>query len=137
MPPGAQKSARYGSASVKIVVDMNLPPRRVEVLTRHGWESVHWSTVGKPDATDRAIMDWALDEGYVVFTHDLDFGAILATTRASGPSVIQIRTQDVFPEAIERTVVTALRQYEDLLMEGSLIVVDEMRARARILPLHE
>jgi predicted nuclease of predicted toxin-antitoxin system len=28
-------------------------------------------------------MNWALTNGYIVFTHDLDFGAILAATQAN------------------------------------------------------
>ena len=30
-----------------------------------------------------SVMEWARSNGYIVFTHDLDFGAILAATRAS------------------------------------------------------
>lgn len=43
-------------------------------------------------ATDEEIMRWARENGYVVFTHDLNFGVILAATRAQSPSVIQVRT---------------------------------------------
>ncbi len=77
---------------MKLLIDMNLSPEWVDELESHGWHAVHWSTVGVPAATDRMIMDWAREHGYVVFTHDLDFGAVLAATRAIGPSVIQVRT---------------------------------------------
>jgi predicted nuclease of predicted toxin-antitoxin system len=30
---------------------------------------------------DRTIMEWSLTNGYIVFTNDLDFGAILAATQ--------------------------------------------------------
>lgn len=56
-------------------------------------------------------MDWARVNGYVVFTHDLDFGALLAVTHAEGPSVIQVRTQDVTPDHLAPIVINALRQY--------------------------
>jgi predicted nuclease of predicted toxin-antitoxin system len=36
----------------------------------------------------------------VVFTHDLDFGGVLALTHAAGPSVIQVRSEDPVPEVI-------------------------------------
>ncbi len=71
-----------------------------------------------------------------MFTHDLDFGAILAITQAEGPSVIQIRTQDVTPDHLEMVVVNALHQHQNLLEQGALIVVDEHKLRARILPLN-
>src|SRR5258708_619475 len=88
---------------MKIVIDMNLSPEWCNVLSKHGWEACHWSEVGDPRAIDTVIMTWALTNGYVVFTHDLDFGTILATTRANGPSVIQVRTQNVLPSYLETT----------------------------------
>jgi len=42
-------------------------------------------------------MAWARANGHVVFTHDLDFGTTLALTHAAGPSVIQVRGQNVLP----------------------------------------
>jgi predicted nuclease of predicted toxin-antitoxin system len=80
-------------------------------------------------------MDWARANQYVVFTHDLDFGAILAVTHATGPSVIQVRAQDVLPGHLEGIVTSALRQYEGLLETGALIIVNEGTFQARILPL--
>jgi predicted nuclease of predicted toxin-antitoxin system len=35
-------------------------------------------------------MEWARANRYIVFTHDLDFGSLLAATGAETPSVIQI-----------------------------------------------
>lgn len=121
--------------SIRLVVDMNLSPAWVEVFERHGWPAIHWSQVGSPAAPDRIIMAWAEANDYVVFTHDLDFGTILAVTQAEAPSVIQVRTQDVFPEHLESIIVAALRQYEALLEAGALIVVDESTCRARVLPV--
>lgn len=51
--------------------------------------------------------------------------------------MIQVRTQDVTPGAIGALVVGALRQFEGALEKGALIVLDEARARARILPLKD
>lgn len=53
-------------------------------------------------------MTFARDNGYVVLTHDLDFGAILAATHGLKPSVVQIRSEDVSPEVIGKLVVDAL-----------------------------
>lgn len=120
---------------MKLVIDMNLSPEWVAVFEQDGWQAAHWSTIGDPRASDRAIMDWARANGYVVFTHDLDFGAILAVTQAQGPSVLQVRTQDVSPNHLAGVVLNALRQYETLLEEGTLVILDEVKSRARILPL--
>jgi predicted nuclease of predicted toxin-antitoxin system len=120
---------------MKILVDMNLSPDWVEVFNQNGWESLHWSAVGAPSATDRVIMEWARVNGYVVFTHDLDFGMLLAFTRANGPSVVQVRTQDVMPSHLGHRLVQILRQYESLLESGVLITVDEEKSRLRILSI--
>ena len=82
---------------MKILLDMNLSPRWVGFLRQEGFEAVHWSTVGDLRASDAAIMAWARDNAFVVFSHDLDFSALLAATQAVGPSVVQVRTQDVMP----------------------------------------
>lgn len=120
---------------MKVLIDMNLSPQWCEVFERHGWQAVHWSAVGDPRATDRVIMEWARTHQYVIFTHDLDFGMLLALTHAAGPSVIQVRAQDVLPVHLEGVVVAAMQQYGVLLEAGALITVDESTSRARILPL--
>ena len=120
---------------IKILIDMNLPPRWVPVLKAEGWNAVHWSSVGPPGAADAEILRYAKDGGYAVLTHDLDFGAILAATSGNAPSVVQVRTQDVFPEAIGRLVIAAVKQFKDEIGKGVLISVDENRLRARLLPL--
>jgi predicted nuclease of predicted toxin-antitoxin system len=121
--------------SVKILVDMNLSPDWVAVLARHAWSAVHWSAVGDPRAADRVLMDWAVANGYIVFTHDLDFGTLLALTHATGPGVLQVREQDVLPDHLEGVVVAAPRQHEADLESGALVVVDASRCRVRILPI--
>ena len=114
---------------------MNLSPRWVSVLEEAGWEAVHWSSIGQPDAPDHEILGYGKSNGYVIFTHDLDFGAMLAATKTDCPSVIQIRAQDVTPEHLGRLVVSALNQFERHLEDGALVTVNEKKLRARILPL--
>ena len=80
-------------------------------------------------------MDWARANDHIVFTHDLDFGAMLALTQAAGPSVIQIRTQDVTPGHLEPALIHVIENNHSALEAGCLIVIEEVRARVRILPL--
>jgi predicted nuclease of predicted toxin-antitoxin system len=120
---------------MKILLDMNLSPLWVPVLTQAGFETVHWSAVGRQNAPDSELMLWAKQNGYVVFTHDLDFGDILAATNADAPSVIQVRTQNLHPDSLGASVVRILNQFREQLLSGSLIVIDEQKTRARILPI--
>ena len=71
-------------------------------------------------------IQYARTNGYIIFTHDLD-----------GPSVIQVRSQNILPAHLADTVVSIVRDNESILCKGALIVVDEMRARIRILPLEK
>jgi len=66
---------------MKFVIDMNLSPIWVDAFLKKGWEAIHWSTIGANNAPDHEIMSWARENKYIVFTHDLDFGAILATAQ--------------------------------------------------------
>lgn len=121
--------------SVAIVIDMNLSPDWVPVLQGAGRAAVHWSDVGDPRADDKEITGWASANQRVVFTHDLDFGTMLALTHAAGPSVLQIRGQDVLPDHMAPLIIAALRQHETDLAAGALVVVDERKCRVRVLPL--
>jgi len=120
---------------MKILIDMNLSRAWVPALVEAGFEAIHWSQVGDPGASDRTIMDYAAAQGYVVFTHDLDFGAILAATHANTPSVLQVRTQDVAPASLSKVVIPLLRRYQRHLESGALISADETTQRMRILPI--
>lgn len=121
--------------SIALLIDMNLSPAWIEVFAHHRWSAVHWSSVGRADAPDAEIMAWAREHGHVVFTHDLDFGTMLALTHAAGPSVLQVRAQNTMPEDIAPAVVAAVRQHGDALAEGALVVVDLAHSRVRVLPL--
>lgn len=80
-------------------------------------------------------MNYASRDRRVVLTHDLDFGAMLAATRATGPSVVQVRTQDIRPETLAPLLIPLLRQFESELEIGALLILDETKSRVRLLPL--
>src|ERR1700684_4386475 len=115
---------------------MNLSPNWVDRLNAAGLPAVHWSSIGRMDATDIEIMAYAAEHGYVVLTHDLDFAAILAATQGKKPSVVQIRAEQLNPDSIGKHVVVALQQLAVELDLGALVTVDPTRTRLRVLPLH-
>jgi predicted nuclease of predicted toxin-antitoxin system len=120
---------------MKFLVDMNLSPKWCAILQAEGWDSVHWSDLGTVSAPDHDIVQQAIVDGRIVLTHDLDFGAMLAATQAKGPSVVQVRTQDVRPRSLAPLLIPSLHQYQNELKAGALIIVDEARSRVRLLPL--
>lgn len=120
---------------MKLLIDMNLAPLWVEFLRTRGFHSIHWSTVGDPRAADSVIMEWARQQGNAVFTHDLDFSALLAASGADGPSVLQVRSQDVLPSAMGEEVVQVLRDHASAFQQGAIVSVDKTKSRLRIQPL--
>jgi predicted nuclease of predicted toxin-antitoxin system len=119
---------------MKLLVDMNLAPGWCDFLVSDGFEAVHWSTVGDLRAADSELMAWARQRGFVVFPHDLDFGVLLAVTRAKSPSVVQVRVQNPLPEVVGRDVVRVLRLRSDLLSVGALVTIEKLKDRVRVLP---
>jgi predicted nuclease of predicted toxin-antitoxin system len=109
----------------------------VAFLRANGFEAVHWTTVGDPKAADRELMAHAAQHQFVVLTHDLDFGAILAASNLAAPSVVQIRAGSTDPDAIASHLLLALRQVEPELAAGALVTVDLNRHRVRVLPLRQ
>ena len=120
---------------MKVLIDMNLSPEWAEVFESAGWEAVHWKEVGDPSAPDSELMEWARSGGYLVFTHDIDFGALLAATGAVGPSVVQMRCEDTRPSTMGEAVVDAIEAHLDDLRLGALMTVDPRRRRITLLPL--
>ncbi len=118
-----------------LLIDMNLSPEWVPVLMEHGFDAVHWASLGVASASDSEIMVYAFQHRFVVFTHDLDFGILLAHSKAGGPSVIQVRTNDVSPGHLSKVVVTTLKNYRNVIEAGALVTVDELKSRIRILPI--
>jgi predicted nuclease of predicted toxin-antitoxin system len=120
---------------MKLLIDMNLSPLWVGFLSSAGFDCAHWSSIGRASAPDGEIMEYAAANGLVIFTHDLDFGALLAFRRTRQPSVIQVRTQDVLPAAIGKLVVRVLQANRAHLETGALVTIDMNRERIRLLPI--
>ena len=120
---------------MRLLIDMNLSPKWVEFLADAGFEAVHWSTLGAANAPDPELMAYAVAKNYVILTHDLDFGAILAASGVSGPSVVQIRADDLSTSAIGHSIISVLQQAVDAIEAGGLVTVDPKRARITMLPI--
>jgi predicted nuclease of predicted toxin-antitoxin system len=103
---------------VKLVVNMNLSPNWVTILRN----AVHGPGVGAVSA--RA-------EDRIVFESDLDFGTLPATSGATTPSVVQLRTGTTSSSRIGILVVRALQQAQTDLLSGRLVTVEDDRVRLR------
>lgn len=121
---------------MNILLDMNLSPSWTKVLEENGHHAVHWSTIGALNAPDSDLLKWAHAYDFIIFTHDLDFGALLAASNANSPSVIQLRMQDISPEATSSLILQLLKDQSEVIKSGALLSVDGDRNRIRILPMN-
>jgi predicted nuclease of predicted toxin-antitoxin system len=120
---------------MNLLLDMNLSPAWKPLLEDHGWQTQHWREIGAASASDAEIMTWAKAHGCCVVTNDLDFSAILAATRASGPSVVQIRGQDLSPTILGTTLLSVLDAARYTLQRGAILTLDVRTSRIRTLPI--
>jgi predicted nuclease of predicted toxin-antitoxin system len=121
---------------IKLLIDMNLSPLWVGYFAKFEIEAIHWSAVGLAYDADTVIFEYAFQNNYTVFTHDLDFGAILAATNAAKPSVLQLRDEDIFPSEINAKFISSvLQQFENKLLIGALLTINKQRTKVRLLPI--
>ena len=120
---------------MKVLLDMNLSRAWLSVLREAGHEAAHWSDCGAATAPDIEIMNYARTHGFVILTHDLDFGTLLSSTTGTAPSVIQLRADNLTTAATGSIVLRTLLLARTELEQGALITIDAARTRLRILPL--
>jgi predicted nuclease of predicted toxin-antitoxin system len=120
---------------MKVLLDMNLSPQWVKLLTDSGFEVLHWFTTGNPGAPDIEIFEFARLNGYIIITHDIDFTQLLALTGAESPSVILIRAKNIMVNSFSEKLIKALKENKEVITNGAILVIDDDKMRIRILPL--
>lgn len=121
---------------MRFLLDQNRSPRLAELLREAGHDAVHTLELGLERASDEVLLALADRERRVVVTGDTDFGALLALTRNSSPSVILFRARRM-PDAGSQGSV--MLEHLDNLAEdldaGAVVVITDDRIRVRRLPL--
>lgn len=120
---------------MKFFADMGISPDTVSWLRNQGHDAVHLHERGWDRLPDGEILERARDEGRVLLTHDLDFGQLLALSKATSPSVIVFRLADMRPDSVNRHLARVLKQAADDLARGAIVSVREGQIRVRALPI--
>jgi predicted nuclease of predicted toxin-antitoxin system len=116
-------------------MDAQLSHRLQSPLAAAGYEAIHVDAIGLGTATDPQIAEAAVQLGRIVLTQDRDFGALLAQSRASRPSVVLLRFDRIVrPDEQVARIADALRAYEAELLMGAIVVVEDTTMRVRALP---
>ena len=63
---------------MKFLSDMGISPKTMVFLRNLGYEAVHLHEQGLNRLPDSEILKKAVLEGYIILTHDLDFGELVA-----------------------------------------------------------
>ncbi len=113
---------------MRLLLDNNLSPRLVELLTLEGWDVAHARALGLRAATDRVVLEAARNDHRVLVSADTDFGALLAASHDPGPSIVLVR------RVVGRRVEELAGIEEDLRL-GSIVVIGDDTLRIRRLPI--
>jgi predicted nuclease of predicted toxin-antitoxin system len=121
--------------AIRLVLDQGVPRDAAKQLRDLGYECIHVGEIGTWKAADDEILALALEQHATVVTLDADFHAILAVSRASGPSVIRLRLQGLgAPETVE-LVQRVGAAFETDLKRGSLVTVKARKTTCHRLPI--
>lgn len=122
---------------MKFLADMGISPVCVDKLVEQGHDAVHLHRIGLHLLSDEEILRKARQEDRVVLTHDLDFGQLLAHSRAGLPSTVIFRLSDMRPASVSARIDVALAFYIADLEKGCILLIENLRIRKRVLPIQE
>lgn len=120
---------------MKLLADMGVSQTVVKALCQMGHDAKHLRDEGLQCLPDPLIVDKAKLEDRTILTFDLDFGDLMAASKADLPSVIIFRLKNTSPQFVLNRLQNILEnRIEDLDM-GSVIIVSDERYRVRRLPI--
>ncbi len=121
---------------MKLLIDENLPPRLAALLSEAGHDAAHVRGLDAAGASDPQIIDLALADGRTIVSADTDFGALLASTGATEPSVVLVRgVVDLRPPELAELLILCIEQLGTQLAAGAMVALTRTGARVRRLPL--
>lgn len=120
---------------MKCLADMGISPRSVAFLRNSGVDAVHVHELGLDRLPDARIVEKARSGGYVLLTHDLDFGELLALSGADLPRVVIFQLQSMRPSNVNRYLQILMAEHEAALNEGAILSVSDSHIRVRRLPI--
>jgi predicted nuclease of predicted toxin-antitoxin system len=120
---------------VRLILDQGIPRDAAAFLRKRGHDCIHAGEMGMATATDEEIIAWSVKQRGIIVTLDADFHAILAVSRAIGPSVVRIRMQGLGALAVVELVERIIARFADELSGGSLVTVKPNKTTCHKLPI--
>ena len=120
---------------MKLLLDQGLPRSTVQHLAGMGIAADHVGDLGMARAADANLLDVARERQAVVVTLDADFHVLLATSHATGPSVVRIRIEGLKGEQLAALLAQVLAVAGTEIEAGAVVSVTAHRIRVRLLPI--
>lgn len=120
---------------MQFLLDMGAAPRTAAMLRDQGHDAVHLRELGMQQAHDEDILAMSAAQHRVLITFDLDFSRLLALRSLARPSVILYRLERYTTEVINQSLLTLIRDHEEALDAGAILLVEPTRVRVRLLPI--
>ena len=114
---------------------MNIPRNLAILLKAHNYSSRYVGDIGMARAEDTAIIEEAKKNKEIIITHDLDYGHLLAFSGETAPSIIILRIRNMRVENVLERILESLSKIEKALIEGAIVVIDDISVRIRYLPI--
>jgi len=120
---------------LRFLADMNISPRTVTALKNEGWDIIRVSEVLPSNTSDADLLNYARKENRTIITQDLDFSALVALSGLDKPSLVILRLMTADPESITAKLISIIPQYQDLLLQGFTITIEDTSVRLHKLPI--
>jgi predicted nuclease of predicted toxin-antitoxin system len=120
---------------MKLLLDQGLPRSTVKHLAAAGIDAEHVGDLGMATASDGAILEAARQRQAVVVTLDADFHHLLAASRATSPSVVRIRIEELKGDQLAAILMQVVSVADAELAAGAVASVTTSRIRVRTLPI--
>lgn len=121
---------------MRFLIDESVSPLVAQHLVGAGHDAAHVNEIGLTGASDQRILEQAVAEGRVLVTLDTDFGALVARSGSSVPSVILFRGEVTRrPLAQVQLLLSNVDQVTEELRAGAVVVIGDDRVRVRRLPI--
>ena len=129
----AQREVSIGR--VKLLVDANLSRRVVDRLRALGFDASHVAEIMDVRSSDSVVFATAVSNGAVLVSRDQDFSAMLASSGATRPSLINLRVSFVDAFRIAETIAVVVSGTRLDLESGAIISIDDDGYRVHKLPV--
>jgi predicted nuclease of predicted toxin-antitoxin system len=121
---------------MRFLIDENVSWRVAELLTKSGHDAVHVRDLDAEGTDDTNVLALAARDDRIIVSADTDFGALLAHSRATRPSIILVRALiDRRPPELAGVIAANLDTIREHLDAGAIAAFTQDGIRVRPLPL--